>query len=163
MNTVSWPGYMPQSVVLVAVAAAVLFLLRFRWEAVATLAAASMEELLNLLVKLAVHRPRPSPSLVYVLRELRGYSFPSGHVMFYCVFFGFLFYLAFALMKHGGVRTLVLAFAAAPVALVGMARIYLGEHWFSDVVGAYVLGAVTLAFSVQFYRWGKNRQFLKKV
>jgi membrane-associated phospholipid phosphatase len=43
------------------------------------------------------------------------------------------------------------------VGMIGPSRIYVGEHWASDVVGAYLLGSVWLAFSVLVYRWGARR------
>jgi undecaprenyl-diphosphatase len=46
------------------------------------------------------------------------------------------------------------------IALIGMSRIYLGEHWFSDVVGAYLLGSIALVIMIFFYRWGKTRYFV---
>lgn len=162
MTVASWPGYTPQSFVLVALVAALLYFLGLHWESVVTLASTAFEELLNLLAKLIVHRPRPSAGLVHVVKRLGNYSFPSGHVMFYTVFFGLLFYLVFVLLKPSRRRTLLLALAALPVPLVGIARIYLGEHWFSDAVGAYLLGAIALIAVIQFYRWGKNRFFLRQ-
>jgi len=46
------------------------------------------------------------------------------------------------------------------IALVGVSRIYVGEHWASDVLGAYLLGSVTLVAIIQFYIWGKTRFFV---
>jgi undecaprenyl-diphosphatase len=42
---------------------------------------------------------------------------------------------------------------------MGPSRIYLGQHWFSDVMGAYVLGSLWLLLSIRVYRWGKPRFF----
>jgi membrane-associated phospholipid phosphatase len=162
MTVVSWPGYMPQSAIVVALIVVLLTFMGFHWEAVTALAAAVFEELLNMLVKVAVHRPRPSADLVHVVKSISSYSFPSGHVMFYTVIFGFLFYLVFALLKPTRRRTLMLALSGLPVPLVGVARIYLGEHWFSDAIGAYLLGAIALTVVILFYRWGKNRFFLRQ-
>ena len=46
------------------------------------------------------------------------------------------------------------------VLLIGVSRIYVGEHWASDVLGAYLLGSLTLVGILQLYRWGKPRFFV---
>lgn len=46
------------------------------------------------------------------------------------------------------------------VLTIGVSRIYLGEHWASDVVGAYLLGSLVLIGVIQFYRWGETRFFI---
>jgi membrane-associated phospholipid phosphatase len=46
------------------------------------------------------------------------------------------------------------------IALMGPSRIYLGQHWFSDVMGAYLFGSLWLALTIRFYRWGKRRYFV---
>jgi undecaprenyl-diphosphatase len=53
-------------------------------------------------------------------------------------------------------------FFVAMIALIGPSRIYLGQHWASDVLGAYLLGTLTLVANIAFYRWGKSRFFVAK-
>jgi membrane-associated phospholipid phosphatase len=43
---------------------------------------------------------------------------------------------------------------------IGASRIYLGAHWASDVLAAYLLGSLTLIVTIQIYLWGKTRFFV---
>jgi membrane-associated phospholipid phosphatase len=66
-------------------------------------------------------------------------SFPSGHAMrsgFFCVF------LAILLWQRGGLaaRAAAIGFLALALAF-GFARVYMGDHWLSDVVAGLALGA----------------------
>lgn len=98
--------------------------------------------LLNVAVKHLVQRARPhfdNPVLT-----LTSYSFPSGHTAGATVFYGFL--LAF-LLAHPWAkpwRPAFVAVAVGMVLLVGLSRIYLGAHYFTDVVGAIVEGLLWL-------------------
>ena len=160
MRLVSWPGYGPQGAVIMGVVFVALFVLGLRWEAVMALASGLGADLLNLVVKLAIQRPRPSADLVNVFQQLKDFSFPSGHVMFYTGFFGFLWFLSYTLLKHSWRRTLLLILFGGLVALVGLSRVYLGEHWTSDVLAAYLLSSLTLLLAIAAYRWGKPRFFV---
>jgi undecaprenyl-diphosphatase len=162
MRAISWIGYPPQTFIIVPIAAGLIFLAGLRWEAVITVLAAALVSLLNLLVKLTIQRPRPAADLVDVVRNLTSYSFPSGHVMFYVGFFGFLLFLSLTLFKKSWRRALLVLLLSVPIALVGLSRIYLGEHWASDVLGAYLLGSLSLAATVAVYRWGKTRFFARQ-
>jgi membrane-associated phospholipid phosphatase len=159
MTAVSAPGFAPQSYIVVAIAAAALSWTGLRWEAVTVVFAGLGSGALATGVKLLVHRPRPSADLVRVISELTTFSFPSGHVVFYTAFFGLLLFLAFTLLKPSLRRTATIGTFGALVVLVGPSRIYLGHHWPSDVVGAYLFGSLWLALTVYFYRWGKSRVF----
>jgi undecaprenyl-diphosphatase len=117
---------------------------------------------LGQLIKIAVHRPRPGANLVTVLQQLNSYSFPSGHVLTYTAFFGFLFFLGYTLLKPSFARTILLVILGSLVALIGLSRIYVGDHWASDVTGAYLLGSLWLVLSIYIYRWGKTRFFVRQ-
>lgn len=151
MVYVSMFGYMPWSAITVAVGVVLISAL-LGWKDGAFLLGATLAQgIINTGVKTAIGRPRPSSSLVDVVRQASGNSFPSGHVMFYTVFFGMLFFLAWTRLPNSPLRWLVMAFSAAMVLLVGASRIFLGAHWLSDVIAAYLLGFVVLGFSIEFY------------
>jgi membrane-associated phospholipid phosphatase len=162
MWDVSFLGYAPQSFVLVGALVLLLFVIGLRWEAVTALIAAAGATGLGSLIKLVVHRPRPGTDLVHVVQQLNDPSFPSGHVLLYTAFFGFLIFLAYTLLKPSWGRTVLLVILGSLVALIGLSRIYLGDHWASDVTGAYLLGSLWLAASVTIYRWGKTRFFVRQ-
>jgi undecaprenyl-diphosphatase len=160
MQVVSWPGFPPQSIIFTALIGLLIYSFGLKWEAVSTLIAAVLSSGIDEFVKLLVRRPRPAADLVDVFASLNSYSFPSGHVMFYLTFFGFLWFLAFTLLKPSVKRTILLVLFGLPVLLVGISRIYLGQHWASDVLGAYLLGSLCLVVIIELYRWGKTRFFV---
>ncbi|HYJ84596.1 MAG TPA: phosphatase PAP2 family protein [Pyrinomonadaceae bacterium] len=104
--------------------------------------------------------PRPTADVVDVFHKWNTGSFPSGHLVFYICFFGFLFFVAREQLARGSMlRRGVLAFAAILILLVGFSRVFLGEHWLSDLPGSYVLGALWLALSLRLYRaWRRARR-----
>jgi membrane-associated phospholipid phosphatase len=162
MWSVSYIGYAPQMFILVAAVGLLLFGIGLRWEAVVAVAAAAGSTGLGQLIKLVVHRPRPGANMVNVIQQLNSYSFPSGHVLVYVAFFGFLIFLGYTLLKHSLARTALLVILGSQVALIGISRIYVGDHWASDVIGAYLLGSLWLVLSVFIYQWGKTRFFVKQ-
>jgi membrane-associated phospholipid phosphatase len=138
--------------------ALVFFLRRRRSECFGLILAAGGGSLVNRILKILIARPRPTADLVGFAYRSDELSFPSGHVMFYVCFFGFLFFAAYALLPRGtNVRRAALALSALPVLLIGLSRVYLRAHWPSDTLGAYVLGGLWLAFSLEMYRRWKRR------
>ena len=161
MKLISWPGFSPQSWLIPGLVALVLYAYRLRWEGITAALTALVSGVANELVKVIIRRPRPTGDLVDVFAVLQSYSFPSGHVMFYVSFFGFIWFLAYTLLKRSLIRSLILGFVGMLILLVGLSRIYLGQHWASDVLGAYLLGSLILVGMVSFYRWGKKRFFVR--
>ncbi|MFL6590193.1 MAG: phosphatase PAP2 family protein [Chthoniobacterales bacterium] len=101
--------------------------------------------LLNLLLKHYFHRQRPV--LENPLVTLSSYGFPSGHTMGSTIFYGVLALVVTYSIRSWLRRSLVGFAAAFAVALIGLSRIYLGAHYFTDVIGAIAVGLAWLAFS----------------
>jgi membrane-associated phospholipid phosphatase len=162
MRLISWPGFSPQSFIISALIVLVIYSFGFHWEALTAFVAALLPPVINILVKELIRRPRPTVDSVHVFQILESYSFPSGHVMFYVGFFGFIWFLIFTLLKRSLIRTILLILLGSLILLIGISRIYLGQHWASDVLGAYLLGSIMLVGIIQFYRWGRKRFFVRQ-
>ena len=162
MKVVSWPGFSPQVMIITVLIVCLIYAFGFHWETTVALVSAAFPTAINFAVKILVQRPRPLPNLVSVDDTLSGYSFPSGHVMFYLCFFGFLVFLDLHLLKPSLKRSLILIFFVSLIAMIGISRIYLGQHWASDVLGAYLLGCLILAAIIRIYLWGKKSYFIHK-
>jgi membrane-associated phospholipid phosphatase len=146
---------------LIALAAVLLWLVDLRLEAVMVVVVSATSALLNELIKYIVARPRPTSYLVDVIQQTGGRSFPSGHVMAYVAFWGVLFSLGIILFK--GIhwwRTALLIISGLFVVLVGPSRVYLGDHWASDVLGGYLIGGVLLGIALWLYLDLKGRGVL---
>jgi len=146
---IAWP--------LVAVAGLVMLSARLRTEAAMCMASAFLGWIVNQSLKFIVARPRPSADLVHVMGVHQFQSFPSGHVIFFVEFFGFLFFLSYVLLERGLLRRIALGVLGLLIALVGVSRIYLGAHWPSDVTGAYLAGGIWLMLCIETYRRLKSR------
>ena len=97
--------------------------------------------LLNLALKMAFARARPGWGNV----DLLGYSFPSGHTMTATLLYGLLGVLFVFVVKSWWWRAITVALVFVIICVVGFSRIYLGAHYFSDVVAAFAAGAAWLA------------------
>lgn len=108
---------------------------------------------LSTLFKNLIARPRPDPDLVIQAGKFYASdSFPSGHVLFAIGLYGFLLYLAYTNLKRGLLRNFVIWILSFVIFLMGLSRIYLGAHWFSDTLGSYLLGIVWLSIIAKLYR-----------
>jgi undecaprenyl-diphosphatase len=153
-NSVSWLGSSVPSVVIEVGALLILWLVRLRVEAV-FLALTLLADLLGGVLKIVVGRNRPSPDLVHVVQQIQQPSFPSGHTLHYTVFYGFLIFVIATNFKSSWPRNVALVIFALLIALVGPSRVYLGEHWPTDVIGGYLIGALCLAPLIAGYLWAK--------
>ena len=153
MQAVSYLGETPVAASLMALTVA-LFVSRRQWtEAVFMLATAS-SSLLTFILKDVIHRARPFPldeNATGLIESINQYSYPSGHVLLFVVFFGFFAYLSW-LHFSGRLRIIAIAVSLALIALIGPSRVFLGAHWASDVAGSYVIGTIWLAILILAYQ-----------
>lgn len=161
MHAISVPGFWPWSWLILAVTVVGFSLAGYRREGLFVLLTSGAGMLAST-AKVLIERPRPVGEGIRVVSELLDYSYPSGHVVGYVTFYGFVLFLTFVLFKRSWWRTAMLVVPALLVGLVGISRIYLGHHWVSDVVGGYALGSLYLIVLIELYRasasWRKPRR-----
>jgi len=153
MQGVSYLGETEVAVALTVIAVAIFALQRLWLEAIFMLATAS-NVLLTFMLKELVHRARPAPiaeNASGFVQAINQYSYPSGHVLFFVVFFGFFAYLAWLHFARC-MRMVVIAICAALIVLIGPSRVFLGAHWASDVVGSYIIGSIWLLILILAYQ-----------
>ncbi|MBV9707322.1 MAG: phosphatase PAP2 family protein [Chloroflexi bacterium] len=161
MLVISYPGSSFVLPLLVVTTVILFWVVRLRLEAVMIGSLSLVSAVLNALLKVLVARPRPDAHWVEVFQTATGNSFPSGHVMAYLAFWGLLF--SFGILLFRGVRwwrITLLIVSALFVVLVGPSRVYLGDHWASDVLGSYLIGGVLLGVTLWLYLQLKQRGIL---
>jgi membrane-associated phospholipid phosphatase len=127
------------------------------WYWLATLVAAVPGGMLvNVMMKLAFHRARPSFDDPIV--TLTSYSFPSGHVAGATLFYGFLLALLASRTSSWLARCALGVLALAMISLVALSRMYLGAHYLSDVLAAFAEGVAWLTLCVVgFHTYSRHR------
>ncbi len=151
MRGVSWFGTQWVAISLTLGTALVFLLAGLRREAL-FLSLTLLSSVLNFGIKLLVDRPRPTEDLVRIVVKAQHQSFPSGHTVYYVTFFGFLIFLLFRLRQiPPAVRWSVGVFSLLLVLAVPFSRVYLGNHWFTDVVAGFVLGLISLVVLIYLY------------
>jgi undecaprenyl-diphosphatase len=135
----------PISMVVLAAAVALFLAYRHWWiTLIGWVAAFAGGGVLDWALKVLIRRPRPTGAAAFL--HGASFSFPSGHSMGSLIGFGMLAYVVLAYSpaarRHGRV---VIGLTAALVLAIGLSRLYLGVHYFSDVVGGYAAGLVWLS------------------
>lgn len=125
-----------------------------RADAVLAVVAMGTASLVFTAIKQILDRPRPpvADRLVTVGNE----SLPSGHATMSIVVIGTIVVLAWRSLARRG-RAVLVVLAAAWVGAVGATRVYLGVHWFSDVIAGWLVGAAWLAVCVTVWGWWRAR------
>jgi undecaprenyl-diphosphatase len=152
MHAVSWAGFPPQSRTLPLLYPTLTAIFGDRLDAMFQLAGWGTSAISGTL-KMVMKRPRPVGERFRITKaRIGGTSFPSGHVINYTGIYGMIAYLAGQRITSAPLRRAVIGFCTAKIALVGPSRIYLGHHWFTDVVASYLLGSSYLIFLTALYR-----------
>jgi undecaprenyl-diphosphatase len=95
-------------------------------------------------IKLAVHRP--PPPVADMLAGTPGFAFPSGQATRSAACLLTLAFVVNGLLPSWRSKVVVVTAAFSLSALIGLSRLTLGVHWFTDVLGGWALG--TLWFAV---------------
>jgi membrane-associated phospholipid phosphatase len=147
--------FSPLSFEVVAVVGGVVLLLRHAprlagWLVLTVL----LTDPLDTLIKDSVARARPH--FAHPVLTLTSYSFPSGHAFGSIVGVGALLLVGLPMVRPSWRRPLI-ALGVVIVALVGYARVGLGVHYLSDVVGGWLIGAAWLSATTAGFRaWRRD-------
>jgi undecaprenyl-diphosphatase len=163
MQTISMFGTLPALVPMSLAVIAWLLKVKSHRRLYAFVATMAGGALLNGLMKLYYHRARPDSPLVLA----HGYSFPSGHAMGSVCFFGSLAYVVYFTVERRHFHRLGAVLACGLAALaIGASRIYLGVHYFTDVVAGFAAGlswmAVCFSGVEAWVRWSDYRAARRK-
>src|ERR1700704_642320 len=122
-------------------------ILLFIWDRRAgwLMAIGAVSSLLDNLIKIAMTRQRPTADLLHILAPAPGYSFPSGHAVYFA-WMSFMIAFALAPRIRPSRRWIVWVVAAIITVLACIARVWAGAHWPSDVLGGFLLGLGWCAF-----------------
>jgi undecaprenyl-diphosphatase len=120
--------------------AGIVIIAAINWRSVPMVVLAALSGAVYSVTAMVINRPRPSVDLVHVIRHTGSSSYPSGHVAFFSWFLIMLIVCVAAGRVPRAVLAVLWVMAALVLLTVCVGRIYLGEHWPSDVIGGLALG-----------------------
>lgn len=142
-------------VVMPVLAVCIMTLLALRrrsWTPVILISAAGIGSVLMTIAgKDLIGRARP-PLTSAVPPYEHSASFPSGHTLNAVVIAGIVAYLIILRQRSGRGRALTVTVATLFAIMMGLSRVFLGHHWFTDVLAAWVLGLAWLTVVVTAHR-----------
>ena len=109
---------------------------------------------INQTIKHIVRRPRPN---VLRLVSESGYSFPSGHSMISVAFYGLVIYFVYKNINNKYLKWALITLLSLLILTIGFSRIYVGVHYFTDVVGGFFLALAYLIVYIYIY----NKKVIK--
>jgi membrane protein DedA with SNARE-associated domain/membrane-associated phospholipid phosphatase len=148
----------PYAMAAVGVIGAAIIVVRRKWLELAAWVVGFMGAgVLSYILKIVIQRPRPVGAVAFLHGE--SFSFPSGHALGSLVGYGMLAYVIGSnwIPTARGRFRLVIATAVLVVA-IGISRLYLGVHYFSDVVGGYAVGVLWLSVCISGLQVAERRR-----
>ena len=97
--------------------------------------------LINTLLKSLINRPRPYEVDVSIIDVLHasGQSMPSGHTLSATIICAFIFFGVYYYSKNKALKISLGAVLSIFLVLVGISRMYLGQHYISDIIVGLIL------------------------
>lgn len=104
--------------------------------------------IMNNVIKVIIRRERP----IYMIVRETTFSFPSGHTMASLSMYGILIYLINKSNMNKKLKIILSIILGMIPLMVATSRIYLGAHYFSDILGAIMLATIVLLISTKYIK-----------
>lgn len=130
-------------VVVAVVVGVILFIRKNWWRLLALFLAVGIGQAVLSVIKAVFQKPRPETDLFVF-----SYSFPSGHVFSATVIYGFCIYVILHFSNNTAVKWPVSALLVLLILTIGFSRMYLGVHWFSDILAGHTTGLAWLLLCI---------------
>lgn len=104
--------------------------------------------IMNNVIKVIIRRERP----IYMIVRETTFSFPSGHTMASVSMYGILIYLINKNNMNKKLKIILSIILGMIPLMVATSRIYLGAHYFSDILGAIMLATIVLLISTKYIK-----------
>jgi membrane-associated phospholipid phosphatase len=159
MNFVTFFGkhefLIPANLLLIAYYA---FVRKNKWYSIKIPAIAISSLLMMFGLKNFFARSRPDNQL---LEAAENFSFPSGHALMAVTFYGLLAYIVWHSVKNPKLKWTLIVLLILWIIVVGVSRIYLRRHYYSDVMAGFAMGFLWLVVSLkvirQIEKWSQRK------
>ena len=135
-----------------------VFVKKHRWYSIKIPAIAISSLLMMFGLKNLFGRTRPDNQL---LEAAENFSFPSGHALMAVTFYGLLAYIVWHSVKNQKLKWTLIILLILWIIIVGVSRIYLRRHYYSDVMAGFAMGFLWLVVSLkvirQIEKWSKRQ------
>lgn len=149
-------GKVPIAFASMLITASIFWIFKYKREALFIMAI-SFTGVITFSLKRLLSRPRPTDEYVTLVESYKNHSFPSGHTLSYVVFFGFLIFLMQQLKNIPVYLRNIISIFSYFMFIVGpISRVYLGAHWFTDILGGILIGLLYLLLLNHFYKKPHN-------
>jgi undecaprenyl-diphosphatase len=131
-----------------------VFIKKNKWYSIKIPTIVGSSLLLMFVLKRIFARARPSDQL---LEAAENFSFPSGHALMGVTFYGTLAYIAWHSIKNKTARWTVIILLVLWILMIGLSRLYLRRHYYSDVIAGFAMGFLWLVISMNVIRFIEKR------
>lgn len=141
-----------------------LLFCKFRYALTFAVTSGVVSAVVNI-IKIIVQRPRPwmESETILNLLEASGYSMPSGHTATASVIAVFLAYWIFKSIKNKPLKISLISLCGVYVACTMFSRMFLGQHFLSDVCAGFAVGGGIAVGAIFLYeKVIKNMVFKKR-
>jgi len=126
-----------------------LFIKKHKWYSIKIPSIVISSLVLMFGLKRLFARDRPQDQL---LEAAENFSFPSGHALMSVTFYGLMAYIVWHSVKNKSLKWTLIILLILWIITIGISRLYLRRHYYSDVAAGFAMGFLWLVISLKVIR-----------